>query len=212
MYGTEHAGVQQHGDLYQTTSSTQFGQSDQHSDASTSSASFMPASMIPQPPSRPLSRKRSNMRGSHMRPLSPERSITSSDASPSSAGVMADQHNAHNNQMLRQSWGITTEQPNGRDQAVPVIPRWVPPHPTFSNQIVDRSAGEGGHGMLQKPSRFVIILLVWAFIIKLHETTVFIVLYSTTSYLCLTYYYSGDHVPALLSSDFCRHKDCLTSF
>ncbi len=133
-------------------------------DASTSSASSVPSGLMPQPPSRTFSQKQSSLRASQLRPLSPERNVAPFDTSmDATAAQRLPRRSTQNSQVLRQSQGLGAGQRSSRNQAVPPIPRWVPPHPTFSEakQIDGKSIAAGGapgistanKSLVEKPSR-----------------------------------------------------------
>ena len=146
------------------SSGQQPGPTVQQPDVDTSAASSIPASLIPQAPSRAFTRTQSSLRVRQLRPLSPERS----SAPPAIAALpdpTADRlpRRVNNiNQVLGQSPGMAAGQRVSRDHAVPVIPQWVPPHPTFSRvkQSGSRSVDAGSSGpsdvrkcLFEKPSR-----------------------------------------------------------
>ena len=146
------------------SSGQQPGPTAQQPVVSMSTASSIPASLIPQAPSRTFTHTQSSLRVSQLRPLSPERS----SAPPAAAALpdsMADRLTRRVNndsQVFGQSPGMTAGQRMSRDHAVPVIPLWVPPHPTFSGvkQAGSRSVDAGSYGpsdvrkrMFEKPSR-----------------------------------------------------------
>jgi len=131
---------------------------------STSTASSIPASLIPQAPSRAFTRTQSSLRVSQLRPLSPERSSAppAIAALPDSTADRLPGRVNDDSQVLGQSPGMTAGQRMSRDHAVPVIPQWVPPRPTFSGvkQSGSRSVDAGSYGpsdvrkrLFEKPSR-----------------------------------------------------------
>lgn len=129
-----------------------------------STASSFPARLIPQAPSRAFAGTQSSLRLSQLRSLSPERSSAppAIAALPIPTADRLPRRVNNDNQMLGQSPGMIAGQGTSRDHAVPVIPQWMPPHPTFSGvkQSGSRSVDAGSYGpsdvrkrLFEKPSR-----------------------------------------------------------
>jgi len=146
------------------SSGQQPGPTAQQPVVSTSTASSIPASLIPQAPSRAFTRTQSSLRVSQLRPLSPERSSAppAIAALPDSTADRLPGRVNDDSQVLGQSPGMTAGQRMSRGHAVPVIPQWVPPHPTFSGvkQSGSRAVDAGSYGpsdvrkrLFEKPSR-----------------------------------------------------------
>ena len=118
----------------------------------------VPANLLLQAPSRIFSQKQSSFQASQLRPLSPERNKPPPDAStlpntstPDRLPRLATQ----DSQVLRQSQGISATQRTSKDHAVPDIPKWVPPHPSFSRsrQTDDTTTSDVRTRLFTKPSR-----------------------------------------------------------
>ncbi len=146
------------------SSGQQPGPTVQQPDVDTSTASSIPASLIPQAPSRAFTRTQSSLRASQLRPLSPERSSAppAIAAQPDPTADRLPRRVNNDSQVLGGSPGMTAGQRMNRDHTVPVIPQWVPPHPTFSGvkQSGSRSLDAGSFGpsgvrkrLFEKPSR-----------------------------------------------------------
>lgn len=125
-------------------------------------ASALPPSLMPLPPSQIYSPKRAGLSSNQVSPLSSELHESSPDKAWSTDPSAADQASTSSHQgeqTQRQPQGRQTPTSLfGRDQPVPDIPQWTPPHPTFSmpNQAVDRSwthASGGQRQTVEKPSR-----------------------------------------------------------
>ena len=146
------------------SSGQQPGATVQQPDVDTSTASSIPASLIPQAPSRAFTRTQSSLRVRQLRPLPSERSSAppAKAALPDPTADRLPRYVNHDSQVLEQSPGLTAGQRMSRDHAVPVIPQWMPPHPTFSGvkQSGSRSVEAGSHGLsdvrkrlFEEPSR-----------------------------------------------------------